>query len=162
MHALRMLFAEAPAASYGRFFPFAGISIEPRPAQPGGPPLWVGGRSAAAIRRAKTLGDGWIPIWVSAGRFAQGIAQLPERVTPAVTLPAHVGDKRRLYEHLRVRYSGDFTEHVVDRYCVAGTPEQCTERVREYVEAGARHVVFNILEPDDAERLAEVVHAAAG
>jgi probable F420-dependent oxidoreductase len=162
MRALRALFANRPASYEGQFFSFAGISIEPPPAQHGGPPLWVGGRSAAAIRRAATLGDGWIPIWVSADRFAAGLAQLPEHVTPAVTVPAHVGDPAALHEHLRKRYSGDFSEHAVDRYCVAGTPEQCVARVREYVDAGARHVVFNILELQDAERLMEVARAAAG
>jgi probable F420-dependent oxidoreductase len=160
MQALRALFGSRPAAYEGRFFSFAGISIEPPAAQSGGPPLWVGGRSKAAIRRAATLGDGWIPIWVSAEALAE--ADLPDRVTRAVTLPAHVGDPLRLYEHLRARYSGDFSEHVVDRYCVAGTPEHCVARVRQYVDAGARHVVFNILELDDAERLMEVARAAAG
>jgi probable F420-dependent oxidoreductase len=162
MRALRTLFRDSPASHQGRFFSFAGISIEPRPTQPGGPPLWVGGRSKAARRRAATLGDGWIPIWVSAERFAEGLADLPENVTPAVTLPAHVGDPTRLYEHLRTRYSGDFGEHVVDRYCVAGDAEHCVARVREYLDAGAQHVVFNILELDDAERLMEVARAAAG
>ena len=161
MLALRVLFGATPASFEGRFFRFEGISIEPRPARAGGPPLWVGGRSEAAIRRAATLGDGWIPIWVSPARYARGLEGLPAHVTPAVTLPAHVGPKRRLYEHLRTRYSGDFTEHVVDRYCVAGTREQCAARIREYVDAGARHIVFNILELDDAERLAEVAYAAA-
>jgi probable F420-dependent oxidoreductase len=162
MRALRALFSERPASYEGRFFSFAGISIEPPPTQPGGPPLWVGGRSEAAIRRAATLGDGWIPIWVSAERFGEGLAQLPGHVTPAVTLPAHVGDPLALYEHLCARYSGDFSEHVVDRYCVAGTPEQCVARVREYLDAGAQHVVFNILELEDADRLMEVARAAAG
>ena len=59
-------------ASRGGSSRSTGISIEPPPAQPGGPPLWVGGRSEAAIRRAATLGDGWIPIWVSAERFGEG------------------------------------------------------------------------------------------
>jgi probable F420-dependent oxidoreductase len=160
MRALRELF-RGRASFSGRFFSFEDVEIEPGPAQPGGPPLWVGGRSPAAIRRAAKLGDGWIPIWVSVERFKEGIAQLPEHVVPAVTLPAHVGDKRHLYEHLRQRYAGDFTEHVVDRYCVAGTPEECAARVREYVDAGAQHVVFNIAEPEDAERLAEVAFAVA-
>jgi probable F420-dependent oxidoreductase len=162
MRALRALFSERPASYEGRFFSFAGVSIEPPPAQPGGPPLWVGGRSAAAIRRAATLGDGWIPIWVSAEAFAEGLGALPANVTPAVTLPAHVGDPLALYEHLRARYSGDFSQHVVERYCVAGTPEQCVARVREYIDAGAEHVVFNILELEDADRLMEVARAAAG
>lgn len=161
MRALRELFGGRPASFHGRFFSFEGIAIEPGPAQPGGPPLWVGGRSDAAIRRAARLGDGWIPIWVSVERFRRGLEQLPEHVVPAVTLPAHVGDKRALYEHLRRRYAGDFSEHVVDRYCVAGTPDECAARVREYVAAGARHVVFNIAAPEDAERLAEVALAAA-
>jgi probable F420-dependent oxidoreductase len=161
MQALRALFGELPASFTGRFFSFEGIRIAPKPAQLGGPPLWVGGRSEAAIHRAATLGDGWIPIWVSPARFARGLEGLPAHVTRAVTLPAHVGPKRRLYEHLRKRYSGDFGEHVVDRYCVAGTPDECAARIREYVDAGAQHIVFNILEPDDAERLAEVAFAAA-
>jgi hypothetical protein len=33
--------------------------------------------------------------------------------------------------------------------------------VREYVDAGAQHIVFNIAEPEDAERLAEVAFAVA-
>jgi probable F420-dependent oxidoreductase len=161
MQALRALFAP-PASFSGRFFSFDGIDIAPGPTRPGGPPLWVGGGSEAAIRRAATLGDGWMPIWVSAERFREDAAKLPAHVVPAVTLPAHVGEKRMLYDHLRRRYAGDFTEHVVDRYCVAGTPEECAARVREYLDAGAQHVVFNLCEPEDAERLAEVVRAATG
>ncbi len=160
MQALRELF-RGRASFSGRFFSFTDVEIEPGPAQAGGPPLWVGGRSQPAIRRAARLGDGWIPIWVSVERFKEGLEQLPEHVVPAVTLPAHVGEKRHLFEQLRRRYAGDFGEHVLDRYCVAGTPEECAARIREYVDAGARHVVFNIAEPEDAERLAEVAFAAA-
>jgi len=80
----------------------------------------------------------------------------------AASLYNAFGDKRTLYDHLRRRYAGEFSEHVVDRYCVAGTPEECVARVREYLDAGARHVVFNLAELEDAERLAEVARAAAG
>ena len=161
MRALRALFSGDGTFS-GRYFSFEGIEIEPGPAQAGGPPLWVGGRSEAAIERAATLGDGWMPLWVSPERFAAGCEQLPDQVVPAVTLPAHVGDSRTLYEHLRRRYSGDFSEHVVERYCLAGSHEECAARLREYLDAGARHVVFNVCEPEDVERLKEVADAAAG
>ena len=80
MRALRELFSGPEASFHGRFFSFEGITIEPSPVQPGGPPLWVGGRSPAAQRRAGRLGDGWMPIWVSAERFAAGLAE--SGVTP--------------------------------------------------------------------------------
>jgi probable F420-dependent oxidoreductase len=37
-----------------------GLIFEPRPSQPGGPPILVGGMSRAALRRAALLGDGWL------------------------------------------------------------------------------------------------------
>jgi alkanesulfonate monooxygenase SsuD/methylene tetrahydromethanopterin reductase-like flavin-dependent oxidoreductase (luciferase family) len=38
----------------------AGVSVLPKPARPGGPPIWVGAHSEPAIRRAAALADGWI------------------------------------------------------------------------------------------------------
>ena len=37
------------------------VGIGPRPVQPGGPPIWIGGSSRAAVHRAAMLGDGWLP-----------------------------------------------------------------------------------------------------
>ena len=45
----------------GRGFKAIGNSMGFRPAQQPHPPIWVGGNSRAAIRRAVELGDGWVP-----------------------------------------------------------------------------------------------------
>ena len=136
----------------GRYFSFEGIEIEPGPAQAGGPPLWVGGRSEAAIERAATLGDGWIPLWVSPERFAAAASS-----SPTVSCLRYVPRPRRREAPSSTNNCGgdtrDFSEHVVDRYCIAGSPEECAARLREYIDAGARHVVFNVCEPEDVERL---------
>jgi probable F420-dependent oxidoreductase len=172
MRALRVLFAGGPADFRGRFVSFEGVAIEPRPARPGGPPLWVGGRSEAAIRRAALLGDGWMPIWISPERFAEGLARLREQagdrpVAAAVVLPALVGGtNEQVRRYLSSRYATEFSTHAVERYAAFGTPEQCAERAAAYVAAGAEHVVFHpAVEPagllGQVERLAEVVHAAA-
>jgi alkanesulfonate monooxygenase SsuD/methylene tetrahydromethanopterin reductase-like flavin-dependent oxidoreductase (luciferase family) len=148
MLALRELF-RGEASFSGRFFSFQDVRIEPGPAQDGGPPLWVGGRSNAAIRRAGTLGDGWMPIWVSAERFAAGLAEARSsgrEITGAVVLPALVGDDAagRLADHLAHRYAMEVSPNLVERYCCAGPVEVCAARVREYADAGAEHVIFNL------------------
>jgi probable F420-dependent oxidoreductase len=39
-----------------------GVATTPRPVQPPGPPVWIGGNSKRAIRRAVELGQGWVPM----------------------------------------------------------------------------------------------------
>ena len=51
---------EAPEL-HGRHVDFAGVDAYPRPVQPGGPPIMIGGNSAIARRRAITSARGWIP-----------------------------------------------------------------------------------------------------
>ena len=53
--------------------------------------------------------------------------------------------------------------HLVDRYCVAGSPEECAARVREYADAGAENVIFNIgcAAGDELLDQAAALHAVA-
>ena len=139
----------------------------PPPVQAGGPPLWVGGRSEAAIRRAAELGDGWFPLWVSPDRYAEGLAQLGPGKTAALVVPALVdGTTEEARVYLSRRYGTEFSTHAIERYCAVGSRAQCAERIAEYVAAGAEHVVFHpTVEParleEQTERLAEVVGVAA-
>jgi probable F420-dependent oxidoreductase len=156
MRALRELFSGPDASFSGRFFSFSGVSIEPQPVQPGGPQLWVGGGSAAAKRRAGRLGDGWAPIWISADRFAEGMAEVrrhaegagrdPDAVAAAAMCPALIGahSRERLAAHLAERYAMEVEPHLIDRYCIAGSDEECAARLRAYAEAGVEHLIFNI------------------
>lgn len=59
--ALKRIWSEAGIELAGRHFHASGITPLPRPLQAPHPPLWVGGNSRRAIRRAVELGDGWLP-----------------------------------------------------------------------------------------------------
>ncbi|MGH0030327.1 MAG: LLM class F420-dependent oxidoreductase [Myxococcota bacterium] len=59
--AMRRAWSEQGLEIEGRGFRAEGNSMLPRPVQQPGPPIWVGGNSRRAIRRAVLLGDGWIP-----------------------------------------------------------------------------------------------------
>ena len=56
----KRLWTEPVVDYHGEFFDFDGVVFEPKPKQPGGPPIIVGGESKAALRRAARLCDGWI------------------------------------------------------------------------------------------------------
>jgi alkanesulfonate monooxygenase SsuD/methylene tetrahydromethanopterin reductase-like flavin-dependent oxidoreductase (luciferase family) len=58
IRALRALWA-GEDGFHGRFFDVDGV-IGPRPIQPGGPPIWVGGKIGRSVRRAAALGDGYL------------------------------------------------------------------------------------------------------
>jgi len=57
----------------------ADAGLRPRGPQPGGPPIWVGGSSKPALRRAADLGDGWLPQGPPEGGMKRAIAGLAER-----------------------------------------------------------------------------------
>ena len=58
----KALWTECPASFAGRFYRFDGVRCLPPPVQKPHPPIWVGGHSQAALRRAARFGDGWHPV----------------------------------------------------------------------------------------------------
>ena len=61
IQALRSLWSPRPEPFRGRFYRWEAVESNPRPVQPGGVPIVVGGHSAPAARRAARLGDGFFP-----------------------------------------------------------------------------------------------------
>jgi probable F420-dependent oxidoreductase len=62
----------------GQFHQYTDMQASPRPVQPGGPPIWVGGNSARARRRVAELGDGWHSTGILAAEMAPGCTHVRE------------------------------------------------------------------------------------
>jgi alkanesulfonate monooxygenase SsuD/methylene tetrahydromethanopterin reductase-like flavin-dependent oxidoreductase (luciferase family) len=60
----------------GPLLPTRSPALEPAPAAP--PPVVLGGRSDAALRRAARVGDGWLGVWMSPRRVGEAAARLAE------------------------------------------------------------------------------------
>lgn len=62
IEAFRTLWTDAKPKLAGEHASFEKLLFAPRPVQPGGLPIWVGGEAKGALRRAGRYGDGWYPV----------------------------------------------------------------------------------------------------
>ena len=171
---VRALWRDSPATFHGRFSRFEGVSIDPKPVQQPGPPIWIGGRSEAALARAARQGDGWFSYVVHAERYRQAVARLRELAAAAgrsldgfvhahlafVTLGADYEKARATWVRLlSQRYAQDFGP-LAGKYGIIGTPAQCAEQIERFVDAGCTYFVMNpICDNDDTERQFEQIAA---
>jgi len=159
LQVLRALWSGERSSHAGRFFPFADVAMQPPPRQPGGPPIWCGGRSEAALRRTGRQADGWMAYVVTPERYAAALQAIEAAAAEAGRAPAPFGTAHLLFtsvdttyeraldvatETLSVRYAMDFREPA-RRYAALGTPAQVAERIREFHAAGVRHVIIDLL-----------------
>lgn len=103
-----------------------GVGISPRPVRPGGPPIWIGGSSPAAMRRAAELADGWLPQGPPKIGMRKGIAEIRER-RAAAGLP-EAFDMGTNVEPIHIG-TPDF--EVAD-WTLTGSPEEVAEGLAKY------------------------------
>ena len=73
---MRALWTGEPTTHQGAHFSFDSVLLRPAPRQP--VPVYFGGASAAALRRAATLGDGWMGLVYTREKLAPVLARLAE------------------------------------------------------------------------------------
>jgi alkanesulfonate monooxygenase SsuD/methylene tetrahydromethanopterin reductase-like flavin-dependent oxidoreductase (luciferase family) len=78
LSAARTLWSQRPANYDGRFTTLRAAHLGVPPVTSGGPPVWVGGHSNAALRRALHLGDGWYGTGLSAAELTDVRRRLRE------------------------------------------------------------------------------------
>ena len=165
----KKLWSPGPVEHQGTWYSFAPLRCEPLPVQNPHPPIWVGGHTKAAIRRAARYADGWNPLGTvetaemrppefqamrdELKRQAEGFGRDPDSITIAF-IP-------------RLRETPAPIEGA-DRMPFSGSAEQIVGDVETYRRMGVSHISFDFRRPtltetlDRMEWFKERVMAVAG
>jgi len=115
----------------------AGVVISPPPVQKPHPPIWTGGISAPALRRAANLGDGWHGVRQSpadVARVMSGISQLRSR--SGLTMEGYEISLRAGLDITDAPFGGD------GRTPLRGSPDQVSADLSDYADAGLTYLVL--------------------
>ena len=100
---MRRYWTEPSVTFHGQFYRAEAMGMDPKPVQPGGPPIWLGGDSEAALRRVGRIGDGWMAMADS----DEAVVTAPEKLATiraaaeaAGRDPARIGLQARLSDPL--------------------------------------------------------------
>ena len=154
---MRKYWTEDRFSYHGEIFQLENVWMEPKPVSPGGPRIWMAGRSDASFERAARLGDGYMPYMFtpehcadSMRRIREASERLEQPLRPGFTLSAFIyvsmhedADyaRRLAVEDLGWRYNQPF-DRIVDKYCVYGDTAQVLEGLHAFAEAGVTHFVL--------------------
>ena len=144
----------------GQYNSFDSLKFEPKPVQKPHPPLWIGGESPAAKRRAVALGDGWFPIGANpafplntADRFAAGLSELRQRAAESDRDP----------DSLALGFWSNWDHEVIDRrtpqdgerHIMTGGPAAVLDDIGALGELGVDIFMFQLAKPESVERTIE-------
>ena len=154
---LRRLWTGSPEAFRGRHFEVPATTLLPAPARKGGPPIWVGGRAEAALRRAGRQGDGYVGYLLTPDAFASRMERVrafaaaagrgEAVLTGALLAFALVEDDRATAEARASRALGKMygpgAEQAAARYCVLGSIAECRDSIARFAAAGVEHLILS-------------------
>jgi probable F420-dependent oxidoreductase len=141
---LKTLWTRSPASFEGKFYRFADIRAEPLPLQKPHPPIWVGGHSPAALRRAARHGDGWHPV----GAIAASPLPPDEMIRHLDTLKRLMDAEGRDFSALTISYKAPLYDAAVPdragaRRSFSGTAQEIAADIRAFARVGVHELIFD-------------------
>jgi probable F420-dependent oxidoreductase len=146
IRAFRALWTQDNPTFEGTYCRFSNVEFAPKPVQKPHPPIWTGGESSAALRRAGRLADGWYP-------FTQNVhvpLETPEQFAAyAAKVKQHAQEAGRDPASIDFTYRADwYNDQKAEqrpngaRRPVTGTPAQIADDIKRYAEVGVRHMML--------------------
>jgi probable F420-dependent oxidoreductase len=159
---MRRLWAEETVNFEGKFFSVRDVTIMPRPWQKNGPPIWIGGRSQAAMRRTGRLGDGWLVSSASPAEVGAGIEIIRAHAAAAgrevpedhygVLIPFSFAASAAEAIELAGGSIRPRADLPVTEFTAFGTPDQVRAKIQAYIAAGATKFIMRPCGPFETWR----------
>lgn len=169
--AFKELWTNDDPSFQGTYSSFSDIFCAPKPVQKPHPPVWIGGESGPAIRRAARLGDGWYPIGCNPRHPLNTVERLQAALAKLHQSAEDVGrDPREIDLAYWSVWPSDATPLKIEggaRHLLTGTNEDLIADVLAFRDLGFQDLVFNFLGGtvqetlDNMERFAKDVAPAA-
>jgi alkanesulfonate monooxygenase SsuD/methylene tetrahydromethanopterin reductase-like flavin-dependent oxidoreductase (luciferase family) len=172
---MRRLWCENDVSHAGQFTRFEHVTLEPKPAQPGGVPIWLASNNVEpGLKRVARLGDGWLnnikspelfgECWQKIRAYAAAANRDPDSIHPAIYFTLAAGGKDAVVEGQRflAQYYNRSYEAVANAMlCVTGSWNEVIDWMEKYREAGARSVVLRFAARDQLATLEACAEALA-
>jgi alkanesulfonate monooxygenase SsuD/methylene tetrahydromethanopterin reductase-like flavin-dependent oxidoreductase (luciferase family) len=172
---MRRLWLEKDVSYAGKFTSFEHVTIEPKPVQPKGVPIWIASNNVEpGLKRVARLGDAWInnikspdifaECWQKIRAYAADAGRDPSLIHPSIYFTLAAGGKDAVIEgqtFLAQYYNRSYEAVANAMLCVTGTWDEVIDWMEKYVEAGARTVVLRFAANDQLRTLeacAEALH----
>lgn len=152
--AFRELWTSENPSFEGKYCRFSDIVFLPKPVQKPTIPIWIGGHSKQAIRRAARLGDGWHPIG-----GVPTIPLEPQDVAADMSMLREYAEKAgRDVKKIRVALKGSLFDREKQitpgkRRRFIGSAEEVASDIRDYRAVGVDTMIFDVRRPTIAETL---------
>lgn len=166
---MRRLWRENDVTYDGVFTRFAHVTIEPKPAQAGGVPIWLASNDVdAGLRRVGRMGDAWInnikdpetygECWQKIRAYATEAGRDPDKIQPGSYFTIAAGDNGAIIEgqkFLAEYYNRSYEAIVKAKLCITGSWDEVIDRVEAFRETGARTAVLRFAARDQLSQLEE-------
>ena len=150
----------------GKHVNFSDIIFLPKPVQKPHPPIWIGGQSRAALRRAARIGNAWHPV----GSIPAAPLEPEELAENLVYMHRHAKRAGRDPSEIEVSMKAPLYDASTDaagsRRRFSGSTDAVLQDIQEYSDVGVTHLIFDFRSPHHVEtedrmsRFSEEVMAA--
>jgi probable F420-dependent oxidoreductase len=130
LEVIKRCWADSMPEFHGEFFHVSGVAFEPRPVQQPHPPIWIGGNSPAALRRAARH-DGWQPNPVS-----MTVDEVPAAIEYIRAQPEFAGKEKTFDVHFLVGWLGDGLPRFSEASARASMKNQLVEAIGGLADKG--------------------------